>query len=243
MSNPTVKKEFDELRTKYPWPIQRPNVDPAEWNVDGGGRELVTDKISRNEDFIIIEIGVFLGSSVKKWLNIAPKVHVIAIDPWKGDWWADYAKNSGRLELVEPFSTEDGLYLTFLSSLWEYKERVFPVRGYSPDKLYELFELGVRPDLIYIDSDKSGNDIEVAHKLFPSAILTGDDWTWGKGFPIRKAVRKFAKTHGYFIRSHNATWIVDQNKYTLKDYINKGVEAIKDQILILKFAIKRRMKG
>jgi hypothetical protein len=234
--------DFEKLRSKYPWPVQRPDVNPTEWSLDGGGRELVSNRIPQQENFLIIEVGVFLGSSVKKWLAVSPKAHVIAIDPWEGMWWADYAAKNGRQELVEQFKKEDGPYLTFLSSLWEHKERVFPVRGVSPNKLYEIAELGVQPDLIYFDSDKSGDDIEAAHQLFPSAILTGDDWTWpgpDMEFPIRKAVRKFAKKHGYFVRSHNATWIVDQHPYTPADYMKKGIEGIKDLNIYIQSMMKR----
>lgn len=244
ISSQNAEKNLDVLRSKYSWPENRPNFKTAEWNLDGGGREIITNRILKNETFIIVEIGVFLGSSVKKWLAVSPNVYVIAIDPWEGNWWAEYAEKNGRHELVEPFKKEDGPYLTFLSSFWEYKERVFPVRGTSPNKLYELFELGVCPDLIYFDSDKTGDDIEVAHRLFPSAILTGDDWNWGieEGFPIRKAVRKFAKNHDYYVRSKRATWILDQNKYTLRDHINSSIGFISNSLFLLRSKLKRQKK-
>jgi hypothetical protein len=241
---PLSKKDLDLLRDKYQWPNVPPDFSPAEWVLDGGGKNLITDRISKNEDFLIIEVGVFLGSSVKKWLAVSPRVNVIAIDPWEGDWWAEYALKHGRRELVEQFRRKDGPYMTFLSSLRGCRDRVFPVRGMSPNKLYELAELRVRPDLIYFDNDKTGDDIEVAHRLFPSAILAGDDWTWGveKGFPIRKAVRRFAQEHGYFVRSNRSTWIVDQNGYSIVDHLNKGIQLAKDQVLILRSFLKRLMK-
>jgi hypothetical protein len=222
---PLTNKDIQVLSTKYAWPQEQPDFDPAEWVLDGGGKMLVVNKICKDRPFLIIEIGSFLGSSIKKWLAISPNVYVIAIDPWEGEWWADYARTHGRNELIDQFSRENGPYLTFLSSLWEYKERLFPVRGKSPEKLYELTELAIQPDLIYFDSDKIGTDIDIAHQLFPDAILTGDDWTWGieQGYPIRKAVRAFAKKHrGYWIVSSRATWVLSPKPLKLYEIISSA---------------------
>ena len=100
---------------------------------------------------------------------------------------------------------------------------MFPVRGESPRKLNELADLGVRPDLIYFDSDKTGVDIEIAHQLFPDAILTGDDWTWGieQGYPIRRAVKAFAREHyGFRVVSNRATWVLVQTPLRLSERLH-----------------------
>jgi len=205
----------------YPWPQRRPDFKQEEWLLDGGGKDLVLSRIRRDRKFLIIEIGSFLGSSIKIWLNASPNVYVIAIDPWEGEWWIDYAKTHGRYQLAEQFSRDDGPYLTFLVSLWEYKGRLFPVRGKSPDKLYELAKLAITPDLIYFDSDKMGADIEVAHRLFPGTILTGDDWTWGieQGYPIRAPVNEFCKNHGYKLITKKATFVLSKNPLKLSEHL------------------------
>lgn len=246
---PLTAENIESLQKMFPWPETRPDFEPAEWVLDGGGRDMITKRISGNDYRLIVEIGVFMGSSVKNWLAASPRVHVIAIDPWEGKWWAEYAIKNRRNELVAQLEKEDGPYLTFLSSLWDYRDRVTPVRGYSPDKLYELAKLGIVPDLIYFDSDKTGKDIEIAHKLFPSALLTGDDWTWGngaiwrdKGYPIRKAVKEFARKHGYFLRTNRATWTLDQTGYSLTDYINSAVEVARDFKQFIRANFKRKQQ-
>lgn len=241
---PLTEKTLNLLNRKFPWPDVRPDCNPSEWILDGGGRELIGNRIIKNDVCLVIEIGVFLGSSVKKWLAVSPKVHVIAIDPWEGKWWSEYALKHGRNELAVQFENNDGPFMTFLASLWEYRERVIPVRGTSPDKLYELAKMGIVPDLIYFDSDKTGLDIEIAHKLFPSAIITGDDWTWRKGneYPIRKAVKKFARKYGKFVRSSRATWVLDQTCYSMADHLNSCIEFARDQARIFKGALRRLMK-
>lgn len=238
---PLTDKHIQVLSAKYAWPQVQPDFNPAEWVLDGGGKNLIVNKICKDRPFLIIEIGCFLGSSIKKWLAVSPNVYVIAIDPWEGEWWADYARTHGRDELIDQFSRENGPYLTFLSSLWEYKERLFPVRGISPEKLYELAGLAIQPDLIYFDSDKTGVDLEVAYQLFPEAILTGDDWSWGQeqGYPIRKAVRTFAKDrHGYQIVSNRATWKLEQGPLKLSERIYILMNFARDFVRALKRLFK-----
>lgn len=236
---PLTDEMIQILRDRYSWPKECPTFPSAEWDLDGGGRDLIINRIAKNRRFLVLEIGSFLGSSLKKWLSVSPNVFVIAIDPWKGDWWADYARNHGREELSHQFSQEEGPYLTFISSLWDYRNRIFPVQGRSPDKLYELAELAIQPDLIYFDSDKSGADIEVAYQLFPDAILTGDDWTWGieTGYPIRKAVKAFINKHNeYRIICDRATWVLTKGPIVWKEKINMIVGLAGD----LRRMIKRK---
>ena len=234
-------KDIQVLSAKYDWPKLQPDFSPAEWVLDGGGKNLIINKICKDRPFLIIEIGCFLGSSIKKWLAVSPNVYVIAIDPWEGEWWVDYARKHRRDILIEQFSRENGAYLTFLSSLWEYRKRLFPVRGKSPEKLYELTELDIQPDLIYFDSDKIGADIEIAYQLFPDAILTGDDWTWGieQGYPIRKAVRAFAKDHhGYHIVSNRATWVLSQAPLKLTERLYITTTFARDFVRALRRLVK-----
>lgn len=232
--------DLETLRVKYAWPQAQPDFTPAEWVLDGGGKEIVVNRIDKDRPFLIIEIGCFLGSSIRKWLACSTNVYVIAIDPWEGDWWIDYARMHGRDLLGEQFARENGPYLTFLSSLWEYKQHLFPVRGASPEKLYEIAKLGIQPDLIYFDSDKTGKDIEVAHQLFPDAILTGDDWTWGieQKYPIRVAVRTFAKDHGYHLVFNRATWALTRAPLKLSERIFNKVSLVRDFVRALRRLVK-----
>jgi hypothetical protein len=152
------------------------------------------------------------AATARQWLDHSPEfVHVVAIDLWEGgEASGKYAEMHGRNELAEQFRNPDGPYQTFLSTNWEYRSRLTPVRGRSPEVLGELRDAGCVPDLVYLDSDKVGADIEVVHGLWPHAILTGDDWTWIRDgeYPIRRAVRDFARKHGMKIAVDRATWVL-----------------------------------
>jgi hypothetical protein len=227
---PLTVEDIQILKATYPWPQKRPDFRPEHWLLDGGGKDLILSRIGRGATFLILEIGSFLGSSIKIWLNASPNVYVIAIDPWEGEWWIEYAKTHGRHQLAEQFSWNNGPYLTFLSSLWDYQDRLFPVQGKSPDKLYELENLGIIPDLIYFDSDKTGVDIEIAHQLFPDALLTGDDWTWGieQGYPIRVPVNEFCRNNGYKVIAKKATFILSKCPLKLSEHLCNTTSRLRD---------------
>jgi hypothetical protein len=210
---PTPQAALGGLRDRYPWPATRPSVAPIDWSLDGGGRGLVTDCIVRRRVRIVLEIGAFLGGSTKLWLAVAPDVTVIALDPWEGSW-TNFAIASGKPEFAAQLAAEDAGYQTFLANLWEHRDRVIPLRGKSPEKLYELHTLGVAADLVYLDSDKSGAELEICRALFPQAILTGDDWTYGpgEGYPIRAPVHAFCRRHNCHVRTKMATWVIKNGR-------------------------------
>ena len=170
----------------------------------------------------MVEIGCFQCGSVLQWLKSPPQLEVIGIDPWKGDWagilkryrdnpvfepcWKDIRNRDWAIATVE----EHGPYKVAIANVQLYRERFFPVIGKFPDYLYLLSEAGVNPDLIYFDSDKILDDLEIALELFPKARLSGDDWTWGahQGFPVQKAVQDFCMRHGFTVEAERATWLI-----------------------------------
>jgi hypothetical protein len=165
----------------------------------------------------MVEIGSFLGDSARQWLSASPDLVLICIDPWEdGDEIVAYARDNGRQELCDIFAEQDGQYRVFLSRLWDFRERVIPVRGFSPAQLFEIHRLGICPELIYLDSNKTGEELEICESLFPEMEITGDDWTWGRtlGFPIRRAVRDFVKLHRYSYRVKHATWVMNRSPFS-----------------------------
>lgn len=200
---------LDELRRRYPWPEARPYANLEDWSLDGGGKELVLDVIAHKGTSIMVEVGAFVGGSAKVWLQASPALTLIAIDPWAGDWWVNYARQNGKDRFAEVFAERDGPFKAFTSLVWDFRDRVIAMRGSSPSAIEELHELGIRPQLFFFDSNKSGEELELCSRLFPSAALTGDDWTWSLNgeFPIRKAVTEFAARYGLSHRSLMATWV------------------------------------
>lgn len=215
---------LETLAARYPLPSERPDKKPFYWSLDGGGREIIQDLIRERDVRLMAEVGVFLGGSTIQWLDAKQDLTVIGVDPWDlGDRLPDYFERSADIYSGERLVYSEGLdrkslrkqligpesfYQCALSNLWNYRDRFIAMRNKSPQALYEISDHGVMPELVYIDSDKNGEELEVIRELFPEAIISGDDWLWGadKGFPIQKAVRPFAERHGLEIVSKAASW-------------------------------------
>ncbi len=210
-----------ELRERYPIP-DTSGIKNYYFSLDGGGRKLVTEIITRENISVMIEIGCFLCGSTIDWLKTSSHIKVIGIDHWNLDIEAIleryqnnpvfdpcFSKISHREEFIKS-SIENGAFKSAMANIKQFSTRFFPVREKSPEALYVLYELGINPGLIYIDSDKVMGDLDVCRKLFPDAILCGDDWTWGehKGFPVQKAVQEFCKRTNSVPLVDLATWVI-----------------------------------
>ena len=98
---------------------------------------------------------------------------------------------------------------------------MWPMRTTSGKGFPELFRLGFKPDLVYLDGLHTYHgcydDLALSHYLFPDALICGDDWVFRPGadaphflgidLPVQRAVTDFAKTHG------NLPIIVEGNSY------------------------------
>ena len=203
---------LEQLRLLYPWPAVRPAVAPCDRGWDGGGREIVTRRLAERSTKIILEVGSVLGLSTRAWLRAAPDATIVCVDPW----FDFYEDDSSIREWSDVMGKN--IYHLFLSSCWEFRDRLVPVRGFSPGALHTVADFGVRPDLIYIDGNHDYEsvltDLESAHRLFPDAILTGDDWIWNGDshapFAVQKAVGEFAAARGWRVEARENTWAMDR---------------------------------
>jgi hypothetical protein len=209
--NATMRRDgLEALRRAHPWPEHRPSVAPLSWALDGGGRRLVVDVLRHYDVSLMLEIGVFFGGSVSRWLEEVSDLQVVAMDPWEGAWWAEYATIHGHKAHREQLAAQDGPLETFYATMWDQRDRIIPVRGASPETLHELAAHGVDPELVYIDANKDGAELELCRELFPHAILSGDDWDWDQdgAYPIREPVRTFARLHGLHLETDANTWVL-----------------------------------
>ncbi len=138
----------------------------------------------------IIEVGCWMGTSTRHMATLLPEGgKVYAVDHWLG---------SEDIFPLQCYKKRKGiLYQQFLSNVIhaELTDKIVPVRMES---LEAARALDVQPDLIYVDA---AHDMESVYKdlkaWYPKVkghgVLCGDDWRWGKGLPVKKAVLKFAK--------------------------------------------------
>ena len=92
-----------------------------------------------------------------------------------------------------------------------YKSRFIPIRLRSPDALRYLREREIKPQMIYIDAGKHRDDLDAAFKLFPDAILSGDDWLWPDETGVMRMqehVKAFAQENKFEVRHSRQSWVL-----------------------------------
>jgi hypothetical protein len=149
--------------------------------------KIITDKVK-----VIIEIGSWYGASTRWLAETAPaNAKIYAIDMWDDNFiLQDDHYTSNKYSMI----SEHPLYDTFLVNLWNHRNRVVPLRMDGVAGLEYLKAQGVVPDIIYIDADHHYDavkrDIRACLRLFPGAILVGDDY--GNYDDVRRAVHECA---------------------------------------------------
>ncbi|MFO0901768.1 MAG: hypothetical protein U0939_02140 [Pirellulales bacterium] len=212
---------WQALRDRHAWPAVKPTERPIDWSLDAGGRGMLVDLIRRRRWRWIVEIGVFLGGSVREWLGAHDEVCVAAIDPWLDGIDLRSTNHKGRQPewvFEQAQRCPDGFYRSFLSSCWEFRDRIVPLRMSGVDGLRALASDGFRPDLIYLDADKSGVELSLAQTLFPGVALAGDDWYYlpprspANGlrvdYPIRRSVYEACARSGGYLAVDRSTWAI-----------------------------------
>jgi len=167
------------LRERYPIPDVMPDVpmdynknnEPTGWCA-GENRKLFME-LCNDSTKIIVDGGSFLGLSAWWFLKLATNATVIGVDHWQG------SREHQKGPISEKLPT---LYETFLRNLWDWRDRIIPVRSDSVAGMKEIASLGIQPDIVYIDwshdAENVCRDLTNAIELFPNAEIIGDDWTW-----------------------------------------------------------------
>ena len=189
--------------TPQAWPDQRPGIEPSQ---HGWLHPTVAEVLASNlsdETAIVVEVGSWLGKSARFILDHAPHAQLYCIDTWQGS-----PEHQARPEWRDKLPT---LYETFLSSCWDYRDRLYPVRMDSLDGLNLLAGEGVTPDLVYIDGDHSFagafGDVSYAAEHWPDAILVGDDYSRRDYPDVVRAVENFIDLNPtYTLTTHGRCW-------------------------------------
>lgn len=188
------------------WPSRNPipALGPADavGRPHGGLEDLLAAAGPTGESVsTIMEIGVELGGSTRFFLRKYPKANIVSIDSWTEEY--PFPSDWSHLkEYTKPFNGR--ARELFMSFCWNDRQRLLPIHSWSDAGARRAFNLGIRPDLIYIDGDHRYHgvlaDLFLCSALFPKAVLCGDDWDFrsaapkyrGYAYPVREAVQAFA---------------------------------------------------
>jgi hypothetical protein len=190
--------ELTHLRAKYPWPSEEPECqeDWFGWLCNETA-DMLEAKI-RGDMRLIVELGTFLGFSARAILFDAPSADLICVDTWRGspEHLAPDAPDAWKNRIAM-------LYQGFLKNLWPWRDRVTPVREDSIDGMQAIFDCGLYPDLIYVDSehtsDRVSRELDFITAHWPRAAIVGDDYN---NSAVQLAADRHAEISHRFL-SHN----------------------------------------
>ena len=214
---------LSKLRQAQPAP-DTTGIKPYRFALDGGGKHIVTQRFNADKPTLLLEVGVFLGGSCINWLEATPDVTVIGVDPWSDSYdvvaslrryWdsGSFTRLFQHIDDFEEFVESlgvHGFYRSAVANLKQFGDRFIPYRGVAPKAFEEISALGVEPDIVYIDADKTSSLIYSAATYFPKSIICGDDWTWNEkeGFPVQKIVNEYAQLPKQRVIASGATWLL-----------------------------------
>lgn len=185
---------FETLRTRYAWPMEKPQVAPCEHGWFHPIHEQVFAQLLSDETRVIVELGSWLGKSATFFLQQAPQATLLCVDTWTGS--IEHVKDA-RFRAILPI-----LYETFLVNMWEYRDRLIPIRLPSVPGMWEIRKQDVPVDVVYVDASHEYEavlaDLWTAAHLFPEATIVCDDFA--DPFPgVKRALRAFAQyfQHGW----------------------------------------------
>jgi hypothetical protein len=183
---------LNALRAKYPWPTERPGV--PEKRVPGGGifgwfhgeNQVILETLLTPETKLVVELGAFLGLSTWHLAKWAPNATIITVDHWKGS--AEHQNKKAYGDVL------DKLFEVFCVHLWEFRDRVIPMRTTTLEGLLELRDvLPKGPEVLYIDAGHETGpvyaDTMLGMTIWPDAHIVGDDGCWTSIIEAHKNLR------------------------------------------------------
>lgn len=229
---------MDKLQKDFNFPKNKPTVTPNLHGWLGEGNQLLLKKYITNDCKLIFEFGSWLGLSADYILNntnSCKNCKVVCIDTWEGDWSIKQT-NKYKKHL-------QNLYDTFIVNMWKWKDRLIPVKMDGRQAMKYLHDLGLKPDLIYLDMDHSyesaKGDLKLLMKYFPDTLILGDDILYWKG--VAQAVKEIVREYKIFNLEINKncyalipSWY--SKKFKLNELIMKTIKP-KDQYIDFKVAI------
>ena len=195
-----ITSSLRELQRRYPWPHEKPNVpfDRRGW-CQAEQRGSILELLPVRPQ-LILEIGSFMGASLRFMMEASPGSFFIAIDPLTGSFGFETDRRI-RAPLKD--------FLT--SNCWPYRDRLVIIQKNSAEALPELLGLQIAPDMAYIDGFHDyahvKEDIDGCLSLNPRMILFGDDYHAEPYDGLRRAVKESAeKFQRRFVCLHNYLW-------------------------------------
>ena len=190
------------LHEKSPYEGFDPDTYPADLQGWGSDDPIFRDLIAVVKPKIIVEVGTWKGASAIHMAQIARELgldtKIICVDTWLGSPEHFLAKQPGWRESLLISNGMPHLYFTFLSNVIRsgFTDCIVPLPSTSENAAVILREIGIRPDLVYVDA---AHEEEPAYRDFrlywdlltADGVLLGDDYVGWEG--VTRAANRFAR--------------------------------------------------
>jgi hypothetical protein len=190
------------LCAAFPQPKTRPDVPEhvTGWGHWGPQYAALTRGKRRP---LIVEVGAWLGRGTRQILDAVPESVVVSVDHWQGG--PEHQPGKAFHDPVLPV-----LFETFHRNLWDVRDRVVSVRRSSVQGMEALAPFAAAVDLVYIDACHLEADVladvATALRVFPNAVVCGDDYDWRKANGVFRAVEEQALRTGHCVSTHQRFW-------------------------------------
>ena len=180
-------------------------------------KKLYKDLTKNKQNPIFMELGAELGSSAKEMLEDFKTTNVISVDIWTNEVNHSWPEINDIL-----LDSKYGPFSIYSNVLYDYKDRVIPIKDWTVNGLDTVKSFNVTPDLIYIDASHDYpnvlNDIEKAHIVFPNVTLCGDDFKTKPG--VKQSIDEFCDKYNFSVESSENQWIIKKDIKKSKPKIN-----------------------
>ena len=180
-------------------------------------KKLYKDLTKNKQNPIFMELGAELGSSAKEMLEDFKTTNVISVDIWTNEVNHSWPEINDIL-----LDSKYGPFSIYSNVLYDYKDRVIPIKDWTVNGLDTVKSFNVTPDLIYIDASHDYpnvfNDIEKAHNVFPNVTLCGDDFKTKPG--VKQSIDEFCQKYNFSVESSENQWIIKKGVKKSKPKIN-----------------------
>lgn len=196
----SVPSPYSELETILPYHLHGWYTNQRE----------IEEVFSKHSPKVVVELGSWLGASTCHMGDLLHgKGKLFAVDHWLG------SREHQRLERTDVVSLLPTLYEQFLSNVMHrgLTSTIIPWRMTTEQAADKMRDAKIPIDLIYLDASHDENSVyEDLSNWYPlvkrKGIICGDDWSWGNGYPVRKAVERFAKEKKLKVHvSNNNFWL------------------------------------
>ena len=182
-----------------------------------GNRSEMEKLLAQHKPKYVVELGSWLGQSTCHIASCLPEDgKVYAVDHWLG---SVEHRTPNRKDVYHLLPT---LYEQFLSNVIHNGlcNKIIPWKMTTEDAAIYAQQQGIKIDLVYVDASHDEENVynDLCH-WYPfvkdNGILCGDDWEWGeeKGYPIRKAVTRFAFENNLkAVPKDNSFWVLEKGE-------------------------------